>query len=90
MLQALKNLFTSPKTRNHQKLKDLVTTTQTIVVAVKSPAYHEIIPLGERGYGVRVYNRQTSQILAEAVESDLDKAKNVALELLTQYNQRGA
>ena len=60
MINYIKNLFASDK----QKLSDAVLTTQTTVVAVKTAAYHEIIPV-PIGFTIRVYDRKTGGLLVE-------------------------
>lgn len=84
MFEKLKKMFST----DDKRLRDSVITTQTITVAVKSPVYHEIIP-DPQGYIVRVYDRKTSALVAESIETTLADAKRSALELVSKHNVEG-
>lgn len=70
------------------KLKSQTITTQTIQVAVKKPAYHEVI-VNEEGATYRVYDRATSAVLSEGTELTLVAAQAAALRALATYNGEG-
>lgn len=82
MLNYTKNLFSSDK----KKLREAVLTTQTMTVAVKTAAYHEIVPV-PIGFTVRVYERKTGNLLVETTESTMEVARRTALEQLNKYNK---
>lgn len=82
MLNYIKNLFSSDK----KKLREAVLTTQTMTVAVKTAAYHEIVPV-PIGFTVRVYERKTGNLLVETTESTMEVARRTALEQLNKYNK---
>lgn len=82
MINYIKNLFASDK----QKLSDAVLTTQTTLVAVKTAAYHEIIPV-PIGFTIRVYDRKTGGLLVETTETTIEVAHKTALTLLNKYNK---
>lgn len=82
MISYFKNLFASDK----QKLSNAVITTQTTVVAVKTAAYHEIIPV-PIGFTIRVYDRKTGGLLVETTETTIETTHKTALALLTKYNK---
>lgn len=83
MLNWIKSFFSSDQT----KLQSAVLSTQTITVATKTKAYHEILPLQSGGFVIRVYDRASSVLLAATEAPNKEKAQKQALVLLTQYNK---
>lgn len=84
MINYIKDLFSSDK----KKLSNSVLTTQTILVAVKTAAYHEIIPV-PIGFTIRIYDRKTAKLLVETTETTIEATRKTALALLNKYNKEG-
>lgn len=67
------------------QLRAATLTQQTITVPVKTPAYHEIMPLESGGFAVRVYARAGGS-LEEVTTVSHAEAQRSALAMLNKHN----
>lgn len=67
------------------QLRAATLTQQTITVPVKTPAYHEIVPLEDGRFIVRVYAR-VGGLLEESTAASREEAQRQALALLHKHN----
>ena len=83
VISKIKNLFKS----DNEKLQDQTIETKTIVVSKKNAFYHEVVQREDGAYILRIYNRKTSEVVADFVAKTKEKVQAKALEELSKYNK---
>ncbi len=78
-------MFNFFKKKELPTLKDQVVTTKVILVPVKKPHYHEIVPKQNGLFTIRIYKRN-EDIVSETEVSSLEEAIEQSRFLLDKYN----